>query len=167
MRVAIIENSVVAGVVLLDGTMVIDTDGKAARGPATYTVEGANGSQAVTYEAVYSAPDGGILVASETAGIGWTYLGGEFVAPAPSNDPAPPKRQFTFLEFMALFTSAEQAAIVNATDTSVKLFLLMAAGASFIDLDDARTAAGMTGLVTLGLLTQDRHDAVMAGQAPA
>lgn len=166
MRVAIIESGVVTSVVLLDATMVIDADGKAARGPASYTVEGGGGSQTVTYEAVYSAPSGGILVASEAAGVGWTYLDGSFVGPAVSSEPAPPKRQFTFLEFMALFTSAEQAAIVNSADTNVKLFLLMAAGASFIDLDDARTATGVTGLVTLGLITQDRHDAIMAGQAP-
>jgi hypothetical protein len=68
---------------------------------------------------------------------------------------------------MDLFTAAERRAIVDAPQTSVKLFLLMAAGASFIDLDDPRTGAGLAELVTLGLLTAVRRDAVRVGTPTA
>lgn len=80
--------------------------------------------------------------------------------------PTLPKRQFGFLEFMSLFTPDEQAAIVNSSEPTVKLFLLMAAGAAYIDLDDSRTIEGLEELATLGLITAARKDAVLAGQAP-
>src|SRR5208337_333834 len=58
-----------------------------------------------------------------------------------------------FLQFIALFTQAEQAAIVASTDVQVRLFLLMAAGASEVILSDPKTEAGVNYLVSLGLLT--------------
>ncbi len=43
---------------------------------------------------------------------------------------AQPLQPVTFLQFMALFTPTEQAAIVGSTDPQVKLFTLMASGAA-------------------------------------
>jgi len=73
----------VSGVVVLDG-MTIDSDGLAARGPATATTIDRDGNATVMdYESVYSAPAGGIMVASDVADVGWSWTqAGGFVAPS-------------------------------------------------------------------------------------
>lgn len=76
-------------------------------------------------------------------------------------------KQFTFLQFMDLFTPAEQTAIVGSADTKVKLFLLMAAGATYISLNDPQMIVAFAYLVTLGLLTADREAAILASPVPA
>ena len=86
--------------------------------------------------------------------------------PTPAPVPAPVPPQFTFLQFLALFTTSEQAGIVDSTDTQVRLFLLMAAGASFISLADPKTAQGLAYLVSINLLTQTRETAILASSAP-
>jgi hypothetical protein len=48
----------------------------------------------------------------------------------------------------------------------VKLFVLMAAGAGTINLDDPRVAEGLDLLVAENLLTVERRAQVFAGQAP-
>ena len=68
-----------------------------------------------------------------------------------------------FLEFIALFTQAEQAAIVASTDVQVRLFLLMAAAASEVILSDPKTEAGVNYLVSLGLLTSQRAAQILSG----
>lgn len=80
--------------------------------------------------------------------------------------PVVPLRRFGFLGFMNLFTPVEREAIVNSSKTDVKLFLLMAAGAEYIDLDDQRTAQGVQSLVEENLITAGRFDDVMAGKSP-
>lgn len=88
----------------------------------------------------------------------------EGMAPADYAPPAPP-RLFTFLEFMALFTPAEQAAIVGSNDVNVKLFTLMAAGAAGgLSMSDPRVIAGVNYLVTAGLLTAANAALVLSGQ---
>lgn len=71
-----------------------------------------------------------------------------------------------FLAFMALFTPAEQAAIVDSNATPVRLFRLMAAGAGALDLADARVVAGLDALVAAGLISAERKADVLAGRAP-
>jgi hypothetical protein len=105
-----------------------------------------------------------IPIVDPNTDVGWIYNGGVMSAPPPP-EPEPVVRRFTFLEFMAFFTGEELAAIVNSAETQVKLFMLMAAGASYIDLDDARTAEGLAALVAAGLLTAERADAVLAAPA--
>lgn len=80
---------------------------------------------------------------------------------APS--PAPPK-QFTSLEFLDLFTDAEQLAVVSAAMASaqVKLWYDRMLAASFVSLSDPRTSAGLQALVSAGLLTQVRRNAIVA-----
>ncbi len=68
----------------------------------------------------------------------------------------------TFLQFIALFTQAEQAAIVASTDAQVKLFLLMAAGASEIILSDPKTEAGVNYLASQGLIAPQRAAQILA-----
>ena len=68
---------------------------------------------------------------------------------------------------MALFTPAEQAAIVNSTDTQTKLFLLMASGAGMIQLNNAQVIAGVNYLASgPGLITNAEAARILAGQAP-
>jgi hypothetical protein len=79
----------------------------------------------------------------------------------------PPSRQFTWIEFTDLFTPAEEEAVMAAALRSAPLlsWVLKAAGASYVDLDDPRTSAGIALLVQAGLLTQARADTIMQGRA--
>lgn len=67
-------------------------------------------------------------------------------------------RQYSFNEFMDLFTEAEQLAIAGAamTNVTVKLWYDRAVGADYIDLDDPRTVEGIQTMVTNGLLTAEK-----------
>ena len=80
-----------------------------------------------------------------------------------------PKREFTFLEFMDLFTPDEQLAIAGASmqNASIKLWYDRAVGATSIILDDPRTVAGVGVLHGIGLISQSRAGAVLAGRQPA
>jgi hypothetical protein len=85
-------------------------------------------------------------------------------------DPSAPvqKRQFSFLEFIDLFTETEQLTLVEASMTlpTIKLWYDKALGAQFIDLDDPRTEPGLQKLVDESLIASERKAAVMAGQGP-
>ena len=74
-----------------------------------------------------------------------------------------PAQQLTSLEYLALFTEAEQLAVVNATmvNASVKLWYDKMLAAGFVTIDDPRTEAGLTALVTAGLLTAERKAAII------
>jgi hypothetical protein len=114
--------------------------------------------------ATFKPSDGSTIVASPTAQIGDTYANGVF-----THVVAPVVYQTTglsFLQFMALFTPTEQAAIVNSTDTQVKLFLTMATGAGAIDLTNPEVMAGVNYLASLNLITPARAAAILSG-APA
>lgn len=91
--------------------------------------------------------------------------------------PAPvqqPRILLTFLQFMALFAPAEQAAIVNASDTQTRLFLLMATGAGTLDLSRVEVIAGVNYLAATpsstppgpGLITTARAAQILANQPP-
>jgi hypothetical protein len=81
----------------------------------------------------------------------------------------------TFLQFMALFTASEQAAIVNASDTQTKLFMLMATGAGSIALDDPEVVGGIDYLASgpgatppgPALIAAARVAQILANQPPA
>jgi hypothetical protein len=90
MRAAIILAGLVISVIDLDDK-VIDADGRAARGPASYIIEGPSGTEVVEYEAVIEAPAGAILVATDAAAPGWTFDGETFSPPegGPEPEPAP------------------------------------------------------------------------------
>lgn len=77
--------------------------------------------------------------------------------PADQPPPAPPK-QLTSLEFLDLFTEAEQLAVATAAMQSqqVKLWYDRTLAAMFITLADPRTEAGLTALVDAGMLTAER-----------
>lgn len=106
--------------------------------------------------------DGSQVVQSDTAQIGDTYANGVFthvVAPVVFQTTG-----LTFLQFMNLFAPAEQAAIVNSTDTQVRLFNLMAAGAGSIDLTSAEVIGGVNYLASLSLIAASRVAIILAGK---
>lgn len=92
MKIAVVEANVVTRMIVVDDGYVIDPDGRSARAQATYTVEDAGGTRDVEYEAVIDAPDGGLLIASGEAGVGWLYENGVLIAPPA---PAPTIEELT------------------------------------------------------------------------
>ena len=81
----------------------------------------------------------------------------EWVPPESVSPPVAPK-QLTSLEFLDLFTDAEQVAVVYSTMTSpvVKLWYDKMLAAMNITLSDPRTEAGLDALVDAGLLSVER-----------
>lgn len=75
------------------------------------------------------------------------------------------RTELTKKEFQFLFTPAEYRAIVNASDTDDILFQLWGAFnvADFIETTDPETVQGMGYILSLGLLTQERHDEILKG----
>lgn len=103
----------------------------------------------------------------EEVDVNWTLDGEEFSEPGDPEDVIiSPRTKFSFLDFIELFEESEQMAITGSEITQIKLFLLKAAGAEYIDLEDPRTIGGLNALVSLELLTEARRDAVLAGEAP-
>lgn len=81
-------------------------------------------------------------------------------------------RNFTSLEFLDLFTEAEQIAIATAAMQSaqVKLWYDKMLAASHVTLADPRTPAGLLALVGAGLLSDARRleiTAAMSADGPA
>ena len=83
---------------------------------------------------------------------------GDFWEIVESQPESPAYRDFTSLEFLELFTDAEQVAVVSATMTSpvVKLWYDKMLAAMNITLSDPRTEAGLDALVDAGLLSVER-----------
>jgi len=76
-----------------------------------------------------------------------------------ANQPAPePKTKFTSLEYLDRFTQGEQELIVAAANSNVqiKLYYDRLLAATFIDLEDPRTAAGIDALIAAELLDASR-----------
>lgn len=92
----------------------------------------------------------------------------EGMAPADYAPPAAPASSpaLTFLEFVALFTPAEQAAIASSTDGQVKLFVMKATGSGGLALDNAEVVAGVNYLSAVGVIAPARAAAILAGQSP-
>ena len=78
--------------------------------------------------------------------------------------PALGKTQFTSLEYLDRFTEAEQLGVAEATmqNAAVKLWYDRLLAASYIDLEDQRTEAGIDALIAAGLLDSSRKEALMA-----
>lgn len=80
--------------------------------------------------------------------------------------PAEPalRPRFVPLEFLDLFTEAEQLAVVQATlsNAAVKLWYDRVLAATYITLDDPRVETGLAALTAAGLLSEERKLAVLA-----
>lgn len=111
-------------------------------------------------------PAGWIASASdaEIAAAGITVQEVADPPPPPPTAPVVSPRQFR-----QLFTSEETLAITTAAQSNVQLrmFLDDEAAAEQVHLDDPEVMAGLNALVSANLLTQDRANAILAGQPPA
>ena len=80
--------------------------------------------------------------------------------------PTPPaeRPRFVPLDFLDLFTEAEQLAVVQATlsNADVKLWYDRVLAATYITLDDPRVETGLAALTAAGLLSGERKLAVLA-----
>jgi hypothetical protein len=89
-------------------------------------------------------------------------------------NPPPPPPTLTYLQFIALFTSAEQTAIFASNDTQTKMFIIMAAGSGGLQLTNSEVVSGVNYLATAttatppgpGLITSTRAAQILAGTAP-
>lgn len=89
----------------------------------------------------------------------WVFEDIQQPEPEPEPEPVPPQpRQLTSLEFLDLFTAAEQLTVATAAMQSaqVKLWYDRTLAAMFITLADPRTEAGLAALVDAGMLTAER-----------
>lgn len=88
------------------------------------------------------------------------YANGVFTAPPP---PPPLPRIITKLAFRFRLTDLEYVGILSAskTDVSVEAWVSTFNMVSQINLADQRTAAGVDLLVSKGLLSQERADAIL------
>lgn len=118
-------------------------------------------ADAPLYQNWVPAPDG--------VGIGWHYDGEAFTAPQEPEQPEPTHPQLTSLEYLDLFTEAEQLAVVGATMTvpAVKLWYDRMLAASFVSYADPRTEAGLQALVDAGLLQPQRKAEIAAAMQAA
>lgn len=68
------------------------------------------------------------------------------------------------LDFLDLFTEAEQLAVVQASlsNAAVKLWYDRVLAATYITLDDPRVETGLAALTAAGLLSEERKLAVLA-----
>lgn len=87
-----------------------------------------------------------------------------FTPPRPTDLP-----RFVPLDFLDLFTEAEQFAVAEAAMASaqVKLWYDRVLAATYITIDDPRVEAGLDALVSAGLLSPQRKAAVMAAMEVA
>lgn len=110
---------------------------------------------------------GFLLVPTDTAGPGWSYVDGEFVAPEPV-PVTPVYPQFTALEMLDLFTAEEQLAVVQATlqNAAVKLWYDRLIAATFVTYEDPRTEGGLQALVEAELITPERKAEIVAAMQP-
>ncbi|MGD0639860.1 MAG: hypothetical protein ABSC22_03845 [Roseiarcus sp.] len=94
----------------------------------------------------------------------WTHAaGGAWRPPAAS----PQLAGLTLLQFMALFTEGERAAIVASSDPQAKLFVVTASGAGTIDLTNSEVIPGVECLASAGLLAAAEATRVLTEQSPA
>ena len=100
-------------------------------------------------------------IESDTAGIGWTYDGSNFVAP-----PAPPApvAPWTRKDFLLKFTPTEYAAIKSATlvDSGVDYYWAIFQAAENVLKTDPVTIAGINALETAGLIGPGRAAEILA-----
>ena len=91
------------------------------------------------------------------------FVDGAWTIVSPQPPEPPPPKQFTSLEFLDLFTEAEQLAVAGAAMTSaaVKLWYDKMLAAGFVTISDPRTEAGLNALVSADLLTAERKAAIV------
>jgi hypothetical protein len=86
-----------------------------------------------------------------------------------ADPPAPPITAVSSLQFRQLFTDSERVAITQAgqTNVAIRAFMDDESAAGIVHLSEPEVTTGIGMCVTLGLLTQDRADQILAGKPPA
>jgi len=103
-------------------------------------------------------------IATEVAGIGWTWDGQNFFAPSVPAA-APTVRDLTPVQYLKRFTQAERIAIraAAASNPVVNDYLqLMNAVTDVVHLDDPDTVAGLNAMEAAGLIGTGRAAAIRA-----
>ena len=102
---------------------------------------------------------------TDVYGIKETELTGIWNESTLDFEPAPVSKRMTTLEFMELFTDAEWVGVLDAARVSaqVELFVMKMTQAEFMDLNYQGTIDGINSLVSAGLLTAERAEAVLNG----
>ena len=97
--------------------------------------------------------------------LGWLYDQGAGTFSAPTSTPAVWITK-TPAEFVNLFTFAEEAAIAASTDPVVQVFYRRVYMPTLQQVERSKVTAGLAYLVSVELLTQERADAILAGDEP-
>jgi hypothetical protein len=132
---------------------------------------------------VFTLPDGSTVSATDQFQIGDQKYPPSWLLMAPAEDiaavgmtvqtvddlPPPPVTAVSSLFFRRLFTDAERQAVTQSGQTNVQIraFLDDESAAGTVHLSDPEVTTGLAMCVTLGLLTQDRVDQILAGTPPA
>lgn len=112
----------------------------------------------------FQLPEDQTLINGEIGGIGWIYSGGILTAPASVTTGAPSITPFSSLDYLGKFTDAEYAA-VRSGPMALQRGLDSLIAAQFVDLDDPRTAAYLSGMVSAGIITEARKTELLTPQA--
>lgn len=132
---------------------------------------------------VYTLPDGSTVLPTDQFQIGDQKYPPGWIETAPAADiaaigitvsvvadPVIPPQPIIIqaLAFRQLFTMAERLAITTAGETTpqIREFMDDEAATPTVNLSDPEVTIGIAALVSAGLLTQDRANAVLAGTAP-
>jgi hypothetical protein len=119
-----------------------------------------DGAYALVAVVAFTAPAGQVATGSPSYAFNGASVVETYAATA-----AP----LSFLQFMALFTTAEQIAIVSSVDPQVRLFAMEAEGAGSILLADAKVVGGINYLTTTTppILTAAEAARILAGMVPS
>jgi hypothetical protein len=100
-----------------------------------------------------------LIAAPADCGEGYSYSGGVFTPPAEV-----PALTTTPLQFIELFTEAEQLAVVTAAMAvpALRLWYDKLVAAQEVVLADPRLSSGMNALVSAGLITYARRFEILA-----
>jgi hypothetical protein len=81
--------------------------------------------------------------------------------------PVPPPVRTGWLNFVALFTPAEQASIALSVNPQVAVFRLIASGVGEVDLASPLASRGLDALIVAKCIAPGRKAEIIAGLAPA
>ena len=92
--------------------------------------------------------------------IGMVIENGQLIEP----EPPPPEyvNKMTVLQFRNRFTTQEKTAIYSSTDINTKMFLDDLSTASFVDVTDPNTIAGVDYLISTGIVESGRRQELLA-----
>jgi len=127
----------------------------------TYTILSAQYANAEHTAAVIQTQEAGAVLVSE---VDTPDLWAELPADCAAFVPPPESRTMDKRDFLALFTSDEKSALLQAAQASldVAAWKWEFDAASFIDKDDPVLVQGIDALVQAGVLTASRRDEVLA-----